>query len=106
MNKKLFLIYLLFFISVNAMAAFESVDCTSRNDFPSNKFPENQNCDRLKETRNNISERPVQHSGDVANDGLVTVSLNRESKGGALIFILLIPALLVFIFSRFKKSNK
>jgi len=108
MNKKLLLIYILFFVSVNAMAAFESRDCAHLlNSDSSSKLQANQSCHPANADQHNLSKGDIQQSDKLINNGAANVNLNnRESDSGALTFILLIPALLVFLFSGFKKSNK
>ena len=108
MNKKLLLIYILFFVSVNVMAAFESRDCAHLlNSDYSNKLQANQACTHVNANQHNLNQGEIQRSDKSINDGSTNVGFNnKESKSGALTFILLIPALLVFLFSGFKKSNK
>ena len=105
MNKKFLLVYLLFFISINAMAAIASVDCkTAANGISANNSQETQlQCS----DRGQTSEKDTLAVDKVRGDNFTNLHSNREQPvSGSLTFILLIPALLVFIFSGFEKSNK
>lgn len=104
MNKKLLLVYLLFFISINAMAAISSVDCkTAVNDITA--LNEQQlHCSKPGQTIENAAPQ----IDKVRDDNFTNMQFNNREQpvSGSITFILLIPALLVFVFSGFEKSNK
>lgn len=102
MNKKLLLAYILFFISINAMAAFASVDCNAAFEGVSAHNQQELQC------RNRLVEDTSLQADKGQNDTFINLHINnsKQSTSGSLTFILLIPALLVFVFSGFEKSNK
>ncbi len=104
MNKKLLLVYLLFFISINAMAAIASVDCKSAaNGISSNNLQKHQ----LQCSNPSLAtEDDTQQADKVRDDNFTNLQFSNREQSGSLTFILLIPALLVFVFSGFEKSNK
>lgn len=106
MNKKFLLAYILFFISINAMAALASVDCkTAANGISAHNLQDHQ----LQCSNSNLATDDESLRADkVRDDNFTNLQFsNREQSGsGSLTFILLIPALLVFVFSGFEKSNK
>ena len=106
MNKKFLLVYLLFFISINAMAAIASVDCkTAANGLSAHNSQETQlQCSDSGQT----SEKDTLAIDKVRGDNFTNLQANNREQptSGSLTFVLLIPALLVFIFSGFEKSNK
>lgn len=102
MNKKFLLAYILFFISINAMAAFASVDCNAAFEGVSVHNQQELQC------RNRLVENESLQEDKGQNDTFINLHINnsKQSTSGSLTFILLIPALLVFVFSGFEKSNK
>jgi len=97
MNKKLLLAYLLFFISINAMAAFASVDCNAAFEDVSVHNQQELQC------HNHFVEDESLREDKAQNDTFTNLHINdsKQSTSGSLTFILLIPALLVFVFSCF-----
>jgi hypothetical protein len=106
MNKKFLLAYILFFISINTMAALASVDCkTAANGISARNLEEHQlQCN----TSNKVTENETELMDKTRDDNFTNLqfSSREQSTSGSLTFILLIPALLVFVFSGFEKSNK
>ena len=106
MNRKLLLAYILFFISINAMAALASVDCKIAFDgISAHNLQEHQlQCSNATQA----TENEILPADKVRDDNFTSLQFNNreQSNSGALTFILLIPALLVFVFSGFEKSNK
>ena len=106
MNKKLLLAYILFFISINAMAAIASVDCkTASSGIAAHNLEEHQL--QCSDTNQALDNETLQTDKLRDNNFTALQFNNREQPVPAsLTFILLIPALLVFVFSGFEKSNK
>ena len=104
MSKKLLLAYVLFFISINTMAAFASIECKTSFEGVSNQTEESQLlCNKAGHGINAVLE--IDEAPDNNLTGLY-IKENEPSNSGSLIFVLIIPALLVFLFSRFEKSSK
>lgn len=104
MNRKLLLAYTLFFISINTMAALASVDCKTSTDDISVRT---SNTPHLQ-CSNQTAEEGALKADKARDENFSNLQFNNreQSNSGSLTFILLIPALLVFVFSGFEKSNK